>query len=179
LERSDQDLVDATLAGDLQAYDALMQRYQGLAYKLASGLARDREAALDITQTAFLKAYRGLRSFRRGTNFKTWVARIVHNEGINWLRRERVRGRGREPMPGSVASPGAGQESELMGNERKQQILDALRGLKDNYRLAVMLRYFEDMPIREVADVLGCSEGTVKSILFRSVRRLKDALAET
>jgi RNA polymerase sigma-70 factor (ECF subfamily) len=178
LERTDQELIDDTLAGKLEAYDALMKRYQGLAYKLASGLGRDREATLDITQNAFLKAYNGLRSFRRNSNFKTWLARIVHNEGINWIRRERVRGRGREPMPESVASPGKGQESEFLTSERKEQLIGALQGLKENHRMAVMLRYFEGMQIREVAEVLGCSEGTVKSILFRSVRRLKDSLTE-
>ena len=179
LEQSDQDLIDATLAGDPGAYDILMKRYERLVFKVAYGFGRNREAALDITQNALLKAYNGLGTFRRGSQFKTWLDRIAYNEGINWRRSQRRHEEGREAIESEDRfSVGGGQESELIRQERQDRIRKELRHLKSNHRLAVTLRYFEGMSVREVAKVLRCSEGTVKSILFRSVRHLRDALAE-
>ena len=179
MARTDQELIDEVLGGALEAYDALMKRYERLVFKVAYGFGKDQESALDITQNVFIRAYNGLGSFRRDSNFKTWVARIAYNEGINWLRQNRRHVQGRQPLEagGPLATSGADQEAELLRRERKGEILRGMQQLNEKYRLAVTLRYFQGMPIREVAEVLECSEGTAKSILFRSVRQLREAIA--
>ena len=181
MERADQVLVDETLSGNVDAYDLLMRRYERLVYKVAYGFEKRREAALDITQNTFLKAYNGLPGYRRDSNFKAWLMRIAYNEGINWGRRQRRHQEGHQPLENSppVAAADESPHRRLLRKERKALILEGLEGLNQKYRMAVTLHYFQGMPIREVAEVLQCSEGTAKSILFRSVRRLRDSLAPT
>ena len=181
MDRTDQDLIDETLAGTLGSYDVLMKRYEQLVYKVAYGFGKERESALDITQNSFVKAYHGLGTFRRNSNFKTWLARIAYHEGVNWTRKNRRHLRGRQPLEDEIglAAAGADPEDDALRQERKAQILEGLQHLSERHRLALTLRYFQGMPVREVAEILQCSEGTAKNILFRGVRRLKQAVAPT
>ena len=88
MERSDEELAGAARAGDSAAFDELMRRHERLVYRLAWSFARDREAALDLTQAAFLKAWRGLEGFRGDSGFKTWLLRIARNEALNRAQRQ-------------------------------------------------------------------------------------------
>ncbi len=170
---TDESLVEQTLAGRLDAFDELMTRYERMVFKLAHGFARNRQDALDITQQVFLKAYRSLASFRRDANLRTWLMRIAYNEGVSW-----VRANGRPADAGALealAEP-ATQEQQLLARERDARVERELQNLNDRYRLAITLRYRQGMPIEEIAAVMQCSEGTTKSMLFRGVRALREAL---
>jgi RNA polymerase sigma-70 factor (ECF subfamily) len=181
---SDDELVAAARRGENAAFDALMRRHERLVYQVVAGFGRgrhDREEALDLCQTVFLKAFRSLGAFRGESSFRTWLLRIAHHEGLN---RERTHGRrpagveldeaGAEPA--LVAPPE--QESALLERERSGRLARALAGLQGRYRTAIVLRYRDGFAIREIAQVLAVSENLTKNILFRGVRQLRRAVVE-
>ena len=175
----DRQLVEAILDGDMSAFDALMQRYERLVYRVAFSFSHERETALDVTQNVFLKVFRKLGSFRLEASFKTWLLRIAYNESINWARSQRRHVEGRqdlEPIEISLSSAPV-QENALLDRERWRIVLDRIDRLNPRYRLALFLRYFNGLSVREVAEVLDCTEGVAKNVLFRSVRRLREELA--
>lgn len=177
MEPSDAVLIERSLAGELDAFDALMARYQALVFKVAMTCARDRDEALDISQNAFLKAYEQLGSLRTGASFKSWVARIAYHESVNWARRHKRRGESFEsPEVDRVQEPSPGPDTVLLTGERSHLLADRLGRLNPRYRLVVALRYFEELSTAEIAAILRCSEGLVKNMLFRSLRRLRQEL---
>ena len=169
-------LVEKVLGGSLECFDVLMQRYEREVYRAVYGFGKSRENAMDICQNVFLKAYRNLGGFDRRSSFRTWLMRIACNEGLNWVRTQ-----GRKVPRDTVAAEeadlvsGDDQERKLLDRERREQVAARLQCLSHRHRLAVVLRYFQEMPIREIAGVLECSEGMVRNILFRSVRRMRAA----
>ncbi len=178
--RSDMELVDAVRGGDLEAFDELMRRYERLVYRVAISFVSTPENAFDVTQTVFLKAFRGLGGFRSEANVKTWLLRITHNESVNWLRSGKTKEDAHEPVEALAdVLPGKGsQETDLLARERREHLERAMGKLNARYRLAVVLRYFQGLDIAEISAVLGCSEGVTKNILFRSVRTLRESLSQ-
>lgn len=176
-ETVDEILIQKTLAGSLECYDVLMQRYQRDVFAVARGYVRSSDDALDICQNAFLKAYRKLDTFAGRSSFKTWLVAIANREGLNWVRTRSRKAPSNTVDLETVRVPsGHDQETELLESERRQRVVDSLQVLNQRSRLAVILRYFRDMPIREVAEVLECSEGVARNLLFRSVRKLRAAV---
>ena len=180
MDKPDEVLIQETLDSRMGSFDVLMCRYERLVYKVAYSFGLNRENALDITQTVFLKAFHNLKTFRTDASFKTWLLRITYNEGINWTRSTRNRPELHDDLESASAalSNEAGQESGLLLRERRRMIRRGLESLNDRYRTALLLRYVHEMPIREIAGVLQCSENLTKNILFRGVRSLKRALAQ-
>lgn len=176
--RSDAELIDATLAGKSAAFDELMKRYERIVFKVAYSFCYLREDALDISQSAFLNAYRSLGSFRRDADFKTWVLRITYNEGIDFVRRRKKRAE--ETLDVETVHPAvdAAQERELMERDRTIRLQRGLEKMNTRHRTALVLRYLQGIPIAEIAGVMRCSEGMVKNILFRGVRTLRKAVTE-
>ena len=177
---SDQELVEKTLSGDLEAFDELMKRYERLVYKVAYGFVGDSESAFDVSQTVFLKAYKALSGFRKEANVKTWLMRITYNESINWMRRPSERSGIHQSIDdaSSELTADASQEIHLERKESRRKIAKAMEKLNERYRLAVVLRYFQGLGIAEISEVLGCSEGVTKNILFRSVKAMREAMTE-
>ena len=177
MEKTDPELIAAALAGDTGAFDALMRRYEKLVYRVAHGFTHGREDALDLTQISFLKAFRSLDGYRSEAGFKTWLLRIVYHEGLNWNRTRSRRGSESdlaEAEAGLAVDPS--QERELVERERRGTIGRALSRIHARYRAAILLRYVDEMPIREIATVLDCSETMTKNLLFRGVRQLRRAV---
>jgi RNA polymerase sigma-70 factor, ECF subfamily len=178
LDRTDIDLVTATLGGEINAFDQLMERYQRLVYSLVTSFASNSEEALDLTQDIFLKAYRQLASFDGRGTLKAWLARIALNEGINSAKSARRRQARHEAwhLVRTDHQP-APQDRDLLAVERQSQVAAALSDLAPRHRLAIELRYLQEMSIHEVAAVLECSEGVARNILFRGLRKLRQQLA--
>ena len=182
----DRVVISAVLAGDHNAFDSLMSRYERLVFKVAYGITREHDDALDVAQVAFLKAFRSLDSFRGGASCKSWIARIAYNEGLNWLRRHRRHRSGRQDVEVvdelglAEQPPRANKEGEpeaaLLEQERDALLRRGIDQLKPRYRMAMILRYQEELSVREVAEALSCTEGNAKSLLFRGVRMLRDLL---
>jgi RNA polymerase sigma-70 factor (ECF subfamily) len=169
---TDDQLIGEIRAGSTVAFERLMGRYERLVYSIAYGFTGQREAALDVSQNVFLRVHSKLGTYKAGGNFKSWVARVAMNESHNWNRSQR-RHRAEVLPEDAPSGPGATQEDRLWEREAWQLIHRSLSKLKPRHQLAVVLRYFEALPICEIAGVLGTSEGVVKSILFRSLRKMK------
>jgi RNA polymerase sigma factor (sigma-70 family) len=174
----DDDLVARAKQGDVRAYESLVERYQGIAQRTAFVITGSVADAEDAAQDAFVKAFYALDRFRRESPFRPWLLRIVANEARN-RRRSQVR-RTRLALRAGVAdaSGGAAPSPEVIALERtdQKQVLDAVERLRDKDREVVVLRYFLEMSEAEMAEVLGCARGTIKSRLSRALRRLESAL---
>lgn len=178
MERSDDILVGEAQDGQLQAFDQLMVRYQKLVCKIAIGYVKDRESALDVTQNVFTKVYQHLDRVRADGMFKPWLLRITYNESISFLRKRRPQEVDAEGVDYDPAfAEDAEQEERMVKQETEGQILKGIEKLNPKYKMAVSLRYAEGMRVREIADVMGCSEGMVKSLLFRGVRQIRKHVA--
>ncbi len=177
MEFSDRELVGEARSGSAVAFERLMKRYERLVFKVAYCCAKDREHAMDITQNVFLKVHRQLPGLRGDDRFKGWLLRITYNESFNWIRSQR-RHEQREDLPQEelVDRFECGQEEQLVSRERRRILAQSILSLNPRQRLAVTLRYFEGMPIREIASVLRCTEGVAKNILFRSLRKMRQEM---
>jgi RNA polymerase sigma-70 factor (ECF subfamily) len=134
----------------------------------------DEEAARDITQTVFLKAYDKIGTYDPGRRFFSWIYRIAVNEAVNQLGRRKAL----EPLPANLASKVPSPEDDLSRHERTERIESAIRCLSVEYRLVVVMKYFEDLSYHDMSCILGVREQTVKSRLHTARRRLARILAE-
>jgi RNA polymerase sigma-70 factor (ECF subfamily) len=178
LQKSDEMLIEEIKNGNAESFNELMQVHQSKVYRIAFNYARSSQEAMDITQNIFLKVYANLKQFRGDSQFKTWLMRIAFNEGQNWVKKNR-----RHMMTEDIFDRPAEsasfvtQEDEYIASENKAALLRSLYELNTKYRLAVILRYFENYSIKEIAATLDCSEGVVKNMLFRSLQKLKFVLS--
>lgn len=171
-------LVERARGGDVDAYETLVRQFSDIAFRTAYLVTGDAAEAEDAAQDAFTKAYFALHRFRPGAAFRPWLLRIVANEARNRrtsahrrtrlaLRAAEARAQGEEP-----ASP----ESAVLAAEQQEALLDALRSLREEDRLTIAYRYFLDLSESEMAEILGCARGTVKSRLSRALGRLRERL---
>lgn len=174
VEQNDLELIEEVRAGSSVAFDMLMSRYERLVYRVGFGYTGDRDDSMDVTQNVFLKVYRKLGSFRGKGSFKSWLLRIAHNEGIDWVRRHARDRTAGELDESSALHSGSEEDPDFARVEDRESLARAMDHLNPKQRQAIMLRYFESLSVREVSTVLGCSEGTVKSLLFRSIRVLRE-----
>jgi RNA polymerase sigma-70 factor, ECF subfamily len=186
----DRRLVDRAQAGDVRAFEALVRRYERWVFTLAVRMVGDRSQAEDLAQEVFLKAYRGLRGFRGGARFSTWLYAIASHHCLNYLtgRESRMRraeqtdgppdGHGGIPSAvwGRVADGAPGPDALLERQELRRLIQDALLHLSEDHRMAVILRDIQGMSYEEMAETLGVELGTVRSRLHRARMELKAQL---
>ena len=177
MHKNDNGLIKEILEGNLSSFNILMQKYERYVYTIAFGFGKNQDNALDITQNVFTKVYQKLSSFRKESSFKSWIAKISYNEGVNWVRTNQ-KSMDHETFieDNSNLVPVISQEDEFLAKENKSALIRSLYALNTRHRLAVVLRYFEDQSIKEIASTLDCSEGVVKNILFRSLKKLKENL---
>lgn len=166
-ERDDSEIVTSCLSGDVDAFGALVERYQRVVYNLALRMLGNPEDARDAAQTAFLRAWQNLARFDRQRRFFSWIYRIAMNECLNQIdRRRRV-----EPVDADLA--GADDPAERVeARETSEQIDKALQALTLEHREVVVLRHFVDMSYDEIAEALLIPEKTVKSRLYEARQRL-------
>ena len=169
-------LVKRALGGDEGAFEDLVRQYQAPIYYLSLRFVRDEHAAADLTQTAFLRAFQGLRGFRQKASFKTWLYSIAINLCKNYLR-DRAR-KGLEDS-GEIDPPShANPLQELIKHEDQRFLLQAWRKLPERQRLTVTLKIQEGMKYREIAEVLGCTVGAVKANFHHACKKMKEILQE-
>ena len=174
--RADQELVSRAQEGDKRAFDLLVLKYQQKVGGLISRYLRDPSEIMDVTQDAFIKAYRALPGFRGESAFYTWLYRIAINTVKNHLVAQ-----GRRPPGDDVEAEVAEQmdaggrlrelgtpESHLLSDEIAQTVQRALDELPDDLRTAVVLRELEGLSYEEIASAMECPIGTVRSRIFRA-----------
>jgi RNA polymerase sigma-70 factor (ECF subfamily) len=185
-------LVARLRAGDMDAFDQLVEEYQPLVYALALRILNDAEDARDAAQETFLKIYRHFANFRGEASLKTWICRIAINQARSAERWRRRRRRGdttsldaplgldwsaepRSPID-YLQSGRPTPEDETLSRERGRQIESGLRRLKKDFRIAVILRDIEGLSYEEIAWVTEVSVGTVKSRIARGREMLREAI---
>jgi RNA polymerase sigma factor (sigma-70 family) len=180
----DSRLVTLSQEGDLAAFNALVETYQGQVYNLCWRMLGLREAAEDATQEAFLSAYCNIRRFR-GPSFRAWLLRIAANAAIDELRRRRRRPQVSLEAPPSgsetaldLPDPSAGPEEWALRREQARRIQAGLLALPTDQRLAVVLSDVQGLSYEEVGQAMGSSLGTVKSRISRGRARLRRYLLE-
>jgi RNA polymerase sigma-70 factor (ECF subfamily) len=174
---ADQALVERVQAGDKQAYGLLVAKYQRKLLRLVSRLVRDPAEAEDVVQEAFIKAYRALAGFRGDSAFYTWLYRIAINAAKNWLaangRRaptsteldnEDAESYGESDLLRDVDTP----ERLLMTKQIGETVNNALAELSGELRAAISLREIDGLSYEEIAQVMDCPIGTVRSRIFRA-----------
>jgi RNA polymerase sigma-70 factor, ECF subfamily len=183
--RDESELVSELQAGSEAAFDVLITHYHAPVYNLILGMLADPSDAADGTQEVFLKAFKGIRSFRQGSSLKTWLYRIAIREALNhrrWFKRHLQKNVSidAEPEEGQskleIEDMHATPYDQLASREIQSVVQGALNEVPDVFRSAVILRDLEGLSYEEVAEVLECSVGTVKSRILRGRRALKDLL---
>lgn len=165
--------ITAVRNGDAEAYAAVVERYQQVAFRTAYLVVRDADTAEDVAQEGFIRAYRQLARFRVGEPFRPWLLRIVTNLALNEVRaRGRRRGLFERLAPTRETSvPGPALVVEQ--GERQRELLEAIGRLGHDDQVVLYLRHFLDLPEREIATTIGKRPGTVKSRLSRARHRLR------
>ena len=183
---ADAALVERIVQNDQAAYKILVERYQGKIYAVAYGVLQSREDAREVTQEAFIKAYRNLPSFRRDSSFYTWIYRITVNLSIDFQRRayrkrETVLDEARitpedahHTGPRPLATPGQSLERKQLA----ARIKAAIDMLPEDQRTAVVLREVQGLSYKEIAETMGCAEGTVMSRLYYGRQKLQQILKD-
>jgi RNA polymerase sigma-70 factor (ECF subfamily) len=173
---TDRQLVERVQRGDKRAYDLLVLKYQHRIVGLVSRYMRDQDEVLDVTQEAFIKAYRALPGFRGESAFYTWLYRIAINTAKNYLV-----SRSRRPPDtdidvdqgdsheGSIAlSDIENPENRLAGDQLEAVVYKAIDDLPEELKVAVTLREFEGLSYEEIAGIMECPVGTIRSRIFRA-----------
>jgi len=182
---TDSELVRRARQGDRRAFDELILRHQSLSQSLATRIVGDRERGLELNQEAFLQAYLSLDQLRNPASFRSWLCGIVVNLCKNDLRRPKIEqlsvesisgGHSFDSLPFAAVEPGPAEVVEA--REAHRLVLDAISELSAANQKAVLLYYFEELSVREIASLLHISVSAVKGRLHKSRRQLRSTLAE-
>jgi RNA polymerase sigma-70 factor (ECF subfamily) len=178
----DQTLIAKAQEGDLYSFDLLVKRYQRKVYSLAYRMVKNHDAADDLAQETFIKAYLSIKSFKLGYAFYTWLYRICMNLSINYLKRQKLvipesRFEG-ESSPLETQATNEDPLSLLVKREQETKTEHAINLLPPKYKAVFVLRVYEDLSYEEIAQTLKISLGTVMSRLFRARERLQALLKD-
>jgi RNA polymerase sigma-70 factor (ECF subfamily) len=182
---SSEDLMARIAKGDEDAFEILVTRHQNSVLNLIYRFIGDRAQSSDLAQEVFLRVWQGAKSYKPEAKFTTWIYRITANLCLNELKSARRRRwfpfhRSEEDNENAVedtysdGSPTA--EDLLLAKERSRQISEALQGLPDNQRMALLLKRYDDLSYEEIARIMSCSVSAVESLLVRAKRTLQGKL---
>jgi len=170
----DRDLAERFQNGDRSAFDQIVRRHQkGMWHLVRRYVKRDADAS-DVTQLAFVRAFRGLASFRGAASVRSWLYRIAINCALSWLRDHR------HEEPTEIAEDALTDANpapaRLLGGEQGRELRAAIEQLPPKQRLVLELRVFDDLSFKEVSELADCTENTAKVNFHYAVKRLRDIL---
>lgn len=183
MTRSDEELVAHATEGDLESFNQLVSRWERPIYALAYRTLGREEEARDVVQEAFLRAFRGLRGFKREAKFSSWLYRITLNLCRDWMRKDRRAPivqvpEGTDPidLADDRASPVESVEELVARRELSQAVARAMAELPEEQRTAIMLKEYHGLTFQEIADLLDCPLSTVKTRLYQGLSVLRRRL---
>ncbi len=185
MQPGDEELMQKIKKGDVEVFDILVRRWENRLFNVIYRITGDFETSRDIRQEVFLRVYQSAKGYRSDGHFSTWLYRIAINCSINELRKRKRR----QTIPLNMPESGEGQtvQSELLDdspgpeeviqqNELSEHIRDALRCLPDEQRVVIVLRHYECLKFQQIASILNCPLGTVKSRMHNGLEQLRSKL---
>ena len=185
MERTEALLIADLCEGDETALAPLVEKYKRMVYRLAMQITKNHADADDVMQETFIKVYRSIRTFRKDAAFETWIYRITVNEALNFVkRRERQRESALETAPEAEYEATMRYRTQLANDphvqaekaELRHHVTTAVNSLSLKHRTVVILHEFEGLTHAEIASILNCSEGTVRSRLHYARKKLRTLL---
>jgi RNA polymerase sigma-70 factor (ECF subfamily) len=183
VSQDDRELIARCRAGDIGAFEPLVEKYRQRVWRLAFQILRDREEAWDVAQETFVRAFQSLSDFRGHSTFYTWIFRIAVNLATDRHRQRAARERSlgtqavaEEEWERNMPDSGAGPDLEAARSEERAKIARALNALPPHHRTIIMLSDVEGLSYREIAEVLRCPVGTVMSRLHNARKRMRALL---
>ena len=181
-------LVERAKSGDLSAFDSLMVHYRQRLYAVLYNMTMNADDAADLTQESFVKAFRSLAKFKGNSSFYTWLYRIGVNLTLTHLKKRKIRqffsfsqisgDGGISKDLDAISSTSSTSVKKALNNELHQKLNEALSKLSDKHRTIVVLFEIDGLGHKEIAKIMNCTEGTVRSRLFYAKQQLQSYLAE-
>jgi RNA polymerase sigma-70 factor (ECF subfamily) len=174
-------LLSDCIAGDEQSIETLVRQYETDVFRLAFSIVGETSEANEVTQETFISALKSLRSYREKTSFKAWLLTITVNTSRSHLRKRKALERLRITLTAIFQVNSQKQvlpEDLVIQNETEAVIWNSLNELDEKHRMVVLLRYFHDLSISEISEILSVNEGTVHSRLHNAREKLKTALSQ-
>ncbi|HLQ67336.1 MAG TPA: sigma-70 family RNA polymerase sigma factor [Candidatus Limnocylindrales bacterium] len=180
---TDDALVKRAQQDDERAFGELVTRYESKVYSLAMKMLRNPEDAEDVLQETFLRAYRGLKSFKGNSTFSTWIYRITANSALMRLRKKQlpqvsIEDSDERETPIAIADWAPGPAEQLLNQEMQRVMDEAIESLPHEFRQVFILRDVEEMSNSDVAEILDLSVAAVKSRLHRARLKVRNRLAQ-
>ncbi len=173
---SDLELVEKFQKGEQQAFNQLVLRYQKKIYDLVYRMIRNNQDALDLAQEVFVKAYHNLKGFKKESAFYTWLYRIALNLSLNHTRQNKLRQMVSFFELGDSLPAQNNPAQELEQNQISSAIDQAILTLPKKQRSVFVLRYYDQLPYKQISDLLGKTEGSLKASYFQAVKKLQKKL---
>lgn len=183
---NEQVLVDRFCSGDVRAFQDIVERYKKKVYYLAYDITGDHHDAEDISQEVFIKVFRSLKNFRRDAKMSSWLYQITVNTSIDSLRKSSSKSKKLVDQPDLENLPKAQPETGNAANNPEQsvesamiqkRISQALQNITPRERTVFVMRHYNGLKMNEIAEILNLSVGTVKSLLFRAIKKLRKDLS--
>lgn len=172
-------LVSECIAGNQAAIETLVRQYETGVFKLAFSIVGDEADANEITQETFIAALRSLKTYQEKKTFKAWLYTIALNLSRSHLRKRKIIERLQNTL-GSIfrveTQKQSSPEEDVIRSEKEAVLWSELNKLDERHRIVVVLRYFHELPITEISEILSVNEGTIHSRLHTARERLRDAL---
>ena len=182
INSTDAELVAACLAGQREAFDVIVERHRRHVYQLCYRFVGNHEDASDLAQDVFVRAYRGLGTFKSQASLGTWLYRIGVNVCLNRVSLKAPKPESLDPLLAAsdhrVASQDESATEALLRDERAGKVRAAIARLPKKQRATLVLRVYHDLPHEEIAKILGSSVGAVKANFFHALNNLKKLLRE-
>jgi RNA polymerase sigma-70 factor (ECF subfamily) len=184
---TDTEIIRLILQGEKNKYRLLMEKYQPLVFRTCLGFVHNKDDADDLTQEVFIQAYQSLSSFKAESAFSTWLYRIAVNASLNKIRKSKKRSvlhylkgtseREKDLEDQSLPETPENPEEILIKEEYTRWIWKALDSLPESQRTAIVLSKYDDLPQKEIADIMNISEGAVEALIQRAKKNLREKLS--
>lgn len=167
-----EDKAKLAISGDEKAFEYLMEINKEGLYRAAFAYVKNEQDALDLLQETVYKAYISIDKLKEPKYFKTWLTRILINNAINFIKKNKKI----EHITDDIANGSKSYEGNTV--DERMDILSSIKKLEDKYQTVIVLKYFQDLTITEISEVLNCPSGTVKTYLNKALSKLRISMGE-
>ena len=184
---TDSEIILQIIQGDRNVYRKLVERYQPMVFRTCMGFLHHKEDADDLTQDVFIQVYQTLSAFKGDASFSTWIYRVAVNASLNKIRKssksqflqrlETVFGSEKNKEYSFPISDNENPENILILHEHKEWVQKALNSLPENQRTAIVLSKYDDLPQKEIAEIMNTTEGAVEALIQRAKANLREKLS--